>query len=32
MEYWVDREEDSLTALGEPHHFHRLELVARRIR
>jgi SAM-dependent methyltransferase len=32
MEYWVDREEDSLTALGEPHHFHRLELVARRIK
>lgn len=32
MEHWVDREEDSQTALGAPHHFHRLELVARRIR
>ena len=32
FEHWVDREEDSRTALGEPHHFHMLELVARRIR
>jgi tellurite methyltransferase len=30
--YWIDREDDSETALGEPHHFHRIELVARRIR
>ena len=32
LEHWVDREEDSRTALGEPHHFHMLEFVARRIR
>jgi tellurite methyltransferase len=32
IEHWVDREEDGPTALGEPHHFHRLDLVARRIR
>jgi SAM-dependent methyltransferase len=32
IEHWVDREEDSQTALGEPHHFHRVELVARRLR
>ncbi len=32
LEHWLDREEDSQTALGEPHHFHRIELVARRIR
>jgi SAM-dependent methyltransferase len=31
IEHWVDREEDATTALGEPHHFHRLDLVARRI-
>ncbi len=30
IEHWVDREEDGHTALGEPHHFHMLELVARR--
>jgi SAM-dependent methyltransferase len=30
IEHWLDCEEDSLTALGEPHHFHRVELVARR--
>lgn len=30
MEHWVDLEEDTQTALGEPHHFHRVELVARR--
>jgi tellurite methyltransferase len=30
IEHWVDREEDGRTALGEPHHFHMLELVARR--
>lgn len=32
IEHWVDREEDGRTALGEPHHFHMLELVARRTR
>ncbi len=31
IEHWVDREEDTTTALGEPHHFHLVELVARRI-
>ncbi len=31
VEDWVDREEDTETALGEPHHFHRVELVARRV-
>ena len=30
IEHWVDREEDGRTALGEPHHFHMLELVVRR--
>ena len=30
IEDWVDCEEDTETALGEPHHFHRVELVARR--
>lgn len=30
VEHWVDLEEDSRTALGEPHHFHRMDLVARR--
>jgi hypothetical protein len=32
IEDWLDREEDTETALGEPHHFHRVELVARRAR
>lgn len=32
IEHWVDREEDGQTALGEPHHFHMLEVVARRTR
>ncbi len=32
IEHWVDREEDTTTALGEPHHFHLVELVARRVR
>jgi tellurite methyltransferase len=32
LEHWVDRDEDTLTALGEPHHFHRIDLVARRTR
>lgn len=31
IEHWVDREEDGQTALGEPHHFHMLEVVARRL-
>jgi tellurite methyltransferase len=30
IEDWVDMEEDGRTALGEPHHWHRLEAVARR--
>ncbi len=32
IEHWIDVEEDTETALGEPHHFHRLDLVARRRR
>ena len=32
IEHWVDLEEDRQTALGEPHHFHRLDVVARRVR
>jgi tellurite methyltransferase len=32
IEYWSVKEEDSKTALGEPHHFHLVELVARRLR
>jgi trans-aconitate methyltransferase len=31
IEHWSDREEDTRTALGEPHHFHLVELVARRV-
>jgi SAM-dependent methyltransferase len=31
LEHWIDREEDTQTALGEPHHFHMVELVARRV-
>lgn len=31
IEHWSDREEDSQTALGEPHHFHLVEFVARRL-
>jgi SAM-dependent methyltransferase len=31
VEHWVDREEDTTTALGEPHYFHIVELVARRV-
>ncbi len=31
IEHWVDREEETETALGEPHHFHLVELVARRV-
>ena len=30
VEHWVEREEDTTTALGEPHYFHLVELVARR--
>jgi tellurite methyltransferase len=30
IEHWSEREEDMQTALGEPHHFHLVELVARR--
>ena len=32
IEHWIDREEDTHTALGEPHHFHMVELVARRVK
>ena len=32
IEHWVDREEETQTALGEPHHFHLVELVARRVK
>ena len=31
IEHWVDREEDTTTALGEPHYFHLVEVVARRV-
>ena len=31
IEHWIDREEDTQTALGEPHHFHLVEVVARRV-
>jgi SAM-dependent methyltransferase len=30
IELWSEKEEDSQTALGEPHHFHLIEFVARR--
>lgn len=30
LEHWGESEEDTRTALGEPHHFHLVELVARR--
>ena len=30
IEHWVDEEEDKETALGEPHHFHLIEIVATR--
>jgi tellurite methyltransferase len=30
IELWSEKEEDSQTALGEPHHFHLVEFVARR--
>jgi tellurite methyltransferase len=28
VEYWTEKEEDGETALGEPHHFHLIEVVA----
>jgi hypothetical protein len=31
IEHWDEREEDARTALDEPHHFHTIELVARRV-
>ena len=31
IEHWVDREEDTTTALGDPHYFHIVEVVARRV-
>jgi tellurite methyltransferase len=31
IEHWSDTEEDTRTALGEPHHFHLIEFVARRL-
>lgn len=31
IEHWVDSEEDTTTALGEPHYFHLVEVVARRV-
>lgn len=30
IEFWAEKEEDGTTALGEPHHFHLIEVVARR--
>ncbi len=32
IEHWTDKEEDTKTALGEPHHFHLIEFVARKVR
>jgi SAM-dependent methyltransferase len=32
IEFWSEKEEDSQTALGDPHHFHLIELVARKTR
>jgi SAM-dependent methyltransferase len=32
IEHWKVSEEDTKTALGEPHHFHLIEFVARRVR
>jgi hypothetical protein len=31
IEHWTELEEEGETALGEPHHFHRFDVVARRI-
>lgn len=32
IEHWSEREEDTTTALGEPHHYHLVEVVGRRLR
>jgi tellurite methyltransferase len=32
IESWNEKEEDTTTALGEPHHFHLIEFVARKVR
>ena len=32
IEHWADVEEDTTTALGQPHHLHRVDVVARQIR
>jgi len=32
IEHWIEKEEDTKTALGEPHHFHLIEFVARKVR
>jgi SAM-dependent methyltransferase len=32
IEHWNVKEEDTTTALGEPHHFHLIEFVARKVR
>jgi hypothetical protein len=31
LEHWLVEEDDRPTALGDPHHFHLVEFVARRI-
>jgi len=31
VEHWSEREEDTTTALGEPHHYHLVEVVGRRL-
>jgi hypothetical protein len=31
IEHWEEKEEDGHTALGEPHHFHLIEVVAVRL-
>jgi SAM-dependent methyltransferase len=31
VEHWLETDEDGVTALGEPHHFHLIEVVARRL-
>jgi len=32
IEHWADVEEDTTMALGQPHHLHRVDVVARRVR
>ncbi len=32
VEHWVDLQEDTTMALGQPHHMHRIDVVARRVR